>query len=347
MAFRPIILNGKHLKLHRSIKEPDFNSKVVLATDTWNYVQMWLASNRQSKDDSKNKALFHWEQAKHFFNASLSLPPTSSPLTAYYAAMNATKTLLIIKSVQHSDHHGVGGTNDTNAKASLSNVQVSFKSRGILAGLCDYLGEAASGEYTLKDILYNLPCVHRAFILTFPSQRELFIPIEKPEFVRKNKSTESWLCAEITNKKYATKHTLNKLPSCFERDAGIPDKFVVRVKDRFPWKQGDVNNLKRLTNYHRKIREHLLYIHGKSILWYIKRTGRIDGLINRSCLTLRFAALHRLSELARYHPQLLSRHFKAKHNWLLSEFIARSLHQYIDEVSCEMTGKGILVPGYR
>jgi hypothetical protein len=189
--------------------------------------------------------------------------------------------------------------------------------------------------------------VHRAFTLTFPSQRELFIPIEKPEFVKKNRSTESWLCAEIKNKKYATTHTLKKLPSCFERDAGIPDKFIIRLKNRFKWNRGDVKNLERLTSYHRNIRKHLFYIHGKSVLWYIKRAGEIDGLIDRSCLTLRFAALHRLSELARYHPALLSRHFKAQHNWLLSEFIAKSLHQYVDEVSCEMTGKEILVPGYR
>jgi hypothetical protein len=347
MAFRPIKHKGKHLKLHRAIRDPDFNSKVVLATDTWNYVQMWLASNHQLKDSSRKEALFHWEQAKQFYNASLSLPQTSSPLTAYYAVMNATKALLIVKGVQYSDRHGVEGNNDTNAKASLSNVEVTYKSQGILSGLCNFLREDTSGTYTLKDILYNLPCVHRAFILTFTSQRELFIPIEKPMFVRKNGSTESWLNAEIKNKKYANKQTLKKLPGCFERDLGIHDKFVIRVKDRFEWKQGDTNNLIRLTNYHRKIRRHLLYIHGKSVLWYVKRDGEIDGLINRSCLTLRFAALHRLSELARYHPALLSRHFKAKHNWLLSEFIARSLHQYIDEISCEMTGKEILVPGYR
>lgn len=137
MAFRPIIHNGKHLKLHRSIKKPDFNSKLVLATDTWNYVQMWLASNRLLKDDPKKEALFHWEQAKHFFNASVSLPATSSPLTAYYATLNATKTLLIVKSVQYSDYHGVAGSNDTNAKTSLSNIQVKQ--------IADYVKELEEG----------------------------------------------------------------------------------------------------------------------------------------------------------------------------------------------------------
>lgn len=55
--------------------------------------------------------------------------------------------------------------------------------------------------------------------------------------------------------------------------------------------------------------------------------------------------MHRLSELARYTPTLLAKHFEAQHNWLLSEFIARALHQFVDEISAEITGQEFMIPG--
>ncbi|MFC2284260.1 MAG: YaaC family protein [Corynebacterium matruchotii] len=63
----------------------------VLATDSWNFVDLWLKRN------SENKAQFYWQQAQNFYNASLNLPKTSSPLTLYYCFLNATKALLITK----------------------------------------------------------------------------------------------------------------------------------------------------------------------------------------------------------------------------------------------------------
>jgi hypothetical protein len=60
-----------------------------------------------------------------------------------------------------------------------------------------------------------------------------------------------------------------------------------------------------------------------------------------------FAAMHRLSELARYEPMKLSKHFEGQHNWLLSEFIARSPVQVLDEISAEITGQDFIVPGHK
>jgi hypothetical protein len=56
-------------------------------------------------------------------------------------------------------------------------------------------------------------------------------------------------------------------------------------------------------------------------------------------------ALHRLSELARYTPDLLAQHFDSHHNWLLSEFITLALDQFTDEISAEMTGHEFMPPG--
>ena len=56
--------------------------------------------------------------------------------------------------------------------------------------------------------------------------------------------------------------------------------------------------------------------------------------------------LHKLSELARYTPNILAKHFESQHNWLLSEFINLSLPQFIDEIAAELTGHEFMTPGY-
>src|SRR5271155_4141500 len=103
MSFDPIRLNGRPLGVHKAIVAPQFKSKTVLVTDTWEYVRMWLKRHRQ-KD-----AGFYWEQARHFFDASRDLPNTSSPLTLYYCFLNAVKTLLTVRGTAFTEYHGVSG----------------------------------------------------------------------------------------------------------------------------------------------------------------------------------------------------------------------------------------------
>lgn len=341
MSFAPITYKGKLLSLHKAIVAPDFASKTVLVGDTWEYDEMWL------KRKKHRDALFYWEQARSFFDASTQLPKTSSPLTAYYCFLNAVKVLLKVKGLVVPDRHGVSGKTK-GSKTSLSNEIVEFQASGILPELCRYFGETMSGEYPLSDLLYNLPYIHRAYKLTYASRPELFIPIRDPQFVRKTGSSEAWFAAEIDDRRYANEHTVNKLGNAFERDAGAKNAFVIRRKARFAWSYGKsrgASNLKELTAYHRKLRGRAYYIHGPTRLWYLKRQGQGPSVIDRSSLTMTFAAMHRLSELARYTPRLLARHFDAQHNWLLSEFISTALHQFVDELSSEITGQEFMIPG--
>jgi len=143
---------------------------------------------------------------------------------------------------------------------------------------------------------------------------------------------------------------MNKLPDAYEHDTGTKDVFVVRRKRRFGWKRAAVKkkeNFLRLTEYHRKIRKDLYYIHGPERLWYLKRGKDFPQIIQRSSLTLTFGAMHRLSELARYEPMKLARHFDCQHNWLLCEFIKSSRDQFLDEISAEITGQDFMMPGRR
>ncbi len=339
MGFREISYKSKSLTIHKAVTEPHFNEKTVLVTSTWDYVDLWL------KRAGKHEARFFWNQARSFYDATKLLPKVSAPLTAYYCFLNATKALLLTKGVQFSDKHGVSGYT-VGGQTSLSNEKVKFQRGGILAALCMHLGEASNGEvYTLKDLLYNMPNIHRAFNLTYSSDTELFIPISQPRIVRSMTTHESWFCAELTDK-YANQHTINKLPAGYERDLSAQDVWIVRYKKRFDWRpQSRSTSLSRYKNYHKRLRKSIYYINGSSRLWYIKRGGNINGLIPRSTMTLTFAAMHKLSEMARYTPDKLSRHFECQHNWLLSEFIASAPTQFIDEISSELTGLEFMLPG--
>ncbi len=344
MSATQITIGSRKAVAHKAVVDPDFTGKTVLVEDTWDYVAMWL------KRKGKGNEQIYWEQAKYFYEATRRLPNISAPLTAYYFALNATKALLSAKKIAFSDQHGVTGRSGQ-GKTSLSKEFVDFKRGGILAELCRYVDETADNQtYTIKDIFYNLPCIHRAYNLTFTSQPELFIPVEEPRFVRKAGSSEAWFCCDITDRRYCNKNTIKKLPKKYERDEGSGDCFTVRRKDRFKWIHGAAhkrNNLRNLTNYHRKVRNNLYYIQGSTKLWYLKRDDGPNEIIQRSSLTLTYAAMHRLSELARYEPMRLVKHFECQHNWLLIEFINVSRDQFLDEISAEITGNDFMVPGRR
>ena len=340
MAFQEIKYKDKPLTIHKAISSPRFNDKNILVTDTWAYIDLWLRRRK------KEQARFFWNQAKNFYDATLALPKTSAPLTAYYCFLNATKALLLAKNIKFSDQHGVSGYSIGN-HVSLSNEKIKFKDNGVLGALCSFLQERNHGQiYTLLDVLYNLSYIHRAFNLTFNSYPELFIPIRSPKIVRSITTHEAWFCAELEDK-YASKRTLNKLPSSFERELSVRDKYIIRYKKRFRWVPKDRRSLQRYKNYHKRIRKHVFYINGPKTLWYLKRSGNITQLIDKSTISLTFAAMHRLSESSRYSPDLLARHFDNRQNWLLSEFISIAPAQFIDKISSEMTGHQFMMPGYK
>lgn len=333
-----ITYNGKPLSLHKAVSSPHFNEKTVLVTSTWDYVDLWL------KRAKKHEARFFWGQARSFYEATKSLSKTSAPLTAYYCFLNATKAFLLTRGQQFGDQHGVSGY-ATGGPSALSNEKVKFKNGGILPALCQLLGEQVNQEiYSLKDILYNLAYVHRAYNLTIPSDPELFIPLINPKIVRSDRTHEAWFSAQLVGK-YATHHTINKLPAGFERDMGFPNEYVIRCLRRFDWRPREkAASLTRYKTYHYRLRREIFYINGSSTRWYLKRGNMDARLIERNSLPLAFAAMHRLSELSRYSPDKLAKHFDCQHNWLLSEFISAAPNQFIDSISSEITGHEFAFP---
>ena len=66
-----------------------------------------------------------------------------------------------------------------------------------------------------------------------------------------------------------------------------------------------------------------------------------------SPLVLIYSAMHRLSELARYEPDILKSHLEKDASWLLNEFINKSVVQFIDQISSEITGNQFRITGFR
>jgi len=329
---------GKAVNLHGSLISADFRTQRVLCSDPWDFVALWL------KRDHQKDALFYWEQAKNFYIASQNLPPLSSPLTSYYCFLNATKALLTSKKQKFKETHGVGGR-ATDGHKSLANEVVDFQGGGILPSLCKYLEEPdnAGKDFTLKDILWQLPFIHRAFCLTYKGATELFLPLVHTCFLRKDGSQEAWFYAEI-DKRYVNAHTKKVIEPGFElfKENGV---YEIRRKRRFKWSGRDIeNSIKQFSRYHKQIRRRIIPIYSPENRWYLKKSVEGHDKLNNSQLVLIFAAMHRLSELSRYDPLSLSGHFNVNHNWLLTEFIKTSPGQFVYGMASEITGLEFIEP---
>ena len=347
-----ISISSKELTIMKPITEADYGSKTILTNSCWQYVELWL---KRKGGRGANEALFYWQQAKHFYVASNKLPINSKPLTSYYCCLNAAKALLSIRGQCNLINISHGITQDRYTQydvSSLEKAKVIFLGSGVLNELSKYFSEDVNKkEYSIKDLLYNIPCIHRAFCITYSNMPELFVPIHNIRFVRIDERDDAWIEFEI-DKRYANEKALKSIPSSYQRDCVKgKDKYIVRrEKNRFKWNIHTKKNerLQNLNKYHKKIRKELYYIYGEQKLWYLKKD--IDGnekIIKRNSITLIYAVMHWLSELVRYNPRLFEKYMKSNQNWLLHEFIENALLQFIDEIGCEITRKDIMTTGYR
>ena len=338
MGAHKLHIAGKAVRLHGCLNSPDFRTQRVLCSDPWDFVALWLKRHHQ-KDAS-----FYWEQAHHFFNASVKLPELSAPLTSYYCFLNATKALLSAKSESFTESHGVGGRSEL-GHASLANEVIDFQGGGILPALCKLLGEPnnAGKSFTLKEIFWQMPFIHRAFCLSYQSATELFIPLAGNCFMRKDGSKEAWFQAQI-DRRYMNSHTQRLVQPGFELFESDGNHFV-RRKRRFRWSSREIeNSIAQFTTYHKQIRRRVIAIYASENRWYLKKSVADHDKLMNSQLVLMYAAMHRLSELSRYDPMALAKHFNVNHNWLLAEFIRMSPTQFVYGIASEITGLEFIRP---
>lgn len=345
---RPAIKKSNiEITMRKAIINPDFSNKTVLTDSTWQYVELFL------KGKKNREALNYWHQAENFYKATQTLDMLSKPLTTYYCFLNASKALLTYHNVRYDLHHGVSGER-LSGKINIQNEKISIHPKGVLSGLCNYLKEPIQTPkemYTLKDILYNLEYVHRAYNMTYSNQPELYIPVENIRFVHNKIRREGWL--EVTlEPQDSNKATLSKITGYgIDNYYNNSEFYVLRRNKKFIWdaprNNPTLESLNSFRSYYFNNRKNLRYIFSPNKLWYLKRSNLTNGIINKGTLTLTFSAMHRLSEMSRYDPNTLDKHLSSSSGWLISEFITKSAFQFIDMISSEITGDDFRVTGFR
>lgn len=351
MAIKTLSINSKELHLMKPVTGADYASKTVLSNSAWEYVELWLQRQHSKKSQD---ALFYWTQAKNFYYASESLPIESRPLTSYYCCMNAAKALLAIRGNNTIDFdnisHGISSDRRSWKTNNIKDAKVIFTGSGVLFELSKYLGEdAVKKEYSVYDLLYNIPCIHRTFSITYGSA-ELFIPVRDIHFIVDSDLRKGWVQFQV-DERYANGNSMRFAPKKYEKVTyNDRNKYLMRKKARFGWDiHTDIGKrLEELSKYHGKVRKDFHYIFGDTRLWYIKKDiPNNSHILKRNSLSLIFASMHWLSELVRYNPAKFSEIMKTRQNWLIHEFVDNALYQFVDEISCEITNADIMTTGYR
>lgn len=341
MGFEQIRLRRRRLEPVVATQKPDFGAPTILSADPWDFVALWLRRKNQEE------AFFYWEQARQFHLASRNMNPVSVPLTYYYSFLNSIKALLIVRGRKFAEHHGLSGNRCNTGRTALRNEIVEIKAKGVCGALATYCCDPPGPTtISLDKILMSIPSIHRAYTLSFTSAQEAFIPLLNPRFVKKSNSTQAWFAADLSGK-FRRNDVKRALSSDFELDEGVTDKIVVRRKQRFTWETGNSStngNEDRFRTYHARTRKSVVPIIGSPTTWYLRKDLACLKGLERSQLTLMFAAMHRLGDLARYNPLALKRHLECQHNWLLSEYLRVAPAQFISHVASEITGQQFAVP---
>lgn len=343
----PVKMNGRELKPHKAIINTKFGARTVLAGNPWDFVALWL------KREKKNKASFYWQQARVFADAAKGMPITSAPLLHYYTFMNATKALLSSRSVAFDEHHGVRAYDlrKQSKRLALSNEGVKLQKFGVAFSLSQYLGETETKQvHSLEDLLFNIPCIHRTFCLTYKNQSDLFIPLTDCKYVYDKSSKEAYFSAKFS-KDFKNRAYLRRLPSSFSEDQSEQsEQLAIRSVMSVQLNRSSITTIaseSALKKLQKDIRVDLNYISGSQTLWYLKSVVGGHNRLGRHPLTLMLLAMHRLSEICRYRPMELESFLSGQKNWLLTEFIQMSPSQFVDEISSEITGYQVMIPNVR
>lgn len=337
----PVRQSGHLFGPHKAFRSADFARKNVLTSDPFGYVDLWLARNR------KNKSRLFWKQAREFYQASKGLSVDAQPVLLYYCFMNAAKALLESKGIEYDEAHGIKKITGNITSAGLDDLGVRVGMAGIGKAVSGYfLDEEQSSEISLRKIFSNLLCVHRAYCLTFEEEIEKFILLRRPHFALTDDGfvvLDAHHTQEFDWSSYRT-----RLPSYihYVEDESANVSFTSSTKYEVSGlcldRDEDFAALQKLNN---DVRPRLVYMNGPQTLWYISTISQFD--LQLSQITLMLIAMHRLSETCRYQPELLAGLMAGQQNWLISEFLDRAPSQFIDEISCEITGDQILQPGVR
>ncbi len=331
--------------LMKSYTQPNFRSKPISTNSLFDYVELWL---KRMKGQKYIDAQYYWSQAKEFYKASIALSAEAKPLTMYYSCMNATKTLLALHDIALENiGHGVTASRE-GTTGDIKHDKITYSggmpgTGSVLWNLSYLLGDKTIKQtYSVFDLLYNIPFIHRAFCVS-NNATELFIPIIPRKFDA-DQHQRIYYSFEIAPK-YV--YSIQYLTQFNQSPTSGRDNFIFHTKssDTYRWELHDKTQeerIERLKGYYKKHRMQFYYIKGEETKWYVKKTlPNNSHLIDRTPLTIVYGVMHWLSELVRYKPDAFRQLMKSKQNWIISEFLEVGLNQFIDEIASEITGTDI------
>lgn len=375
----PLHQNNRMLRMSKTYSDQNFHKQTVLTDDVFTYVSFYFCSHHKAMKFANPQNTqkygnpnqfgyeFYWNQAKIFYDAAKKLPIETAPVAAYYCMLNAAKSYLSYTSKTADlfvDQFGLHGLNEdhTDSGNDLSTISIKHKENGVFPLFAknldaDFLAKwPAATSRSLKSLLYNLPFVHRAFTMTYTTRSkkvdELFLPLnagDSPKYYKGNDG-KAYLVVELERQFFAANAssipaaTLASIGQDYKQCGNTGFKIISAIGARYN-SNSISGELKELNNSMRKT---LAYIRGAKRLWYVKRVASTNSdILNVSNLTINMAAMHRVSEIARYKPEQLNRLMQSNENWLLHEFISLSLDQFIDELAAQITQQDIMCTGQK
>lgn len=335
-----LIIKSKYSGLGKTFRLPKYYFEpVVSINDHWDYVELYLKSNKM------NKSAIYWQQAREFYKASIGLPTTSSSLILYYCFLNATKALLTVKGISFTLTDRLPDLSESD-QARLENELITFHPDGVLHALSKYFEDAGTSEshqHSFKDLLYNLQFLQKEFGLTYKNKHpEMFIPIYHPHFLKDDESDAFYL-RFIVRSNFTNRYTAKKICALGFRPYSDDYSDFISI-DSFEWSnlpEKKNESLRQAIEFHKKQRRIIHYEVNTILNWYLKRTG-IKHTVDKHPLTIMLAGMKKVSELARYNPIRVVEHLNSKENWLLTTFIENSPKQFIDQISCEITNQSLV-----
>lgn len=378
----PLHINGRKLRMSKAYTKQENSKPTILTDDVFTFISFFYSSHTKSMrfiqpankakygDANQYSYIFYWQQAQSFYQAAKVLPIESSPVAAYYCMLNAAKSYIAYTSATADDFvedfHMHGLCEATNMSgADLSSIGVAHYRKGVFPQFAqlidsDFLTiwpEGKTNGLTLKSLLYNLPFVHRAFTMTYSTRdrkvAELFIPLvagESPEY-HKGSDGKAYLMVNLEPSAFAINassvpaSTLNTVSNHFVLYCNRG--FTLMSKSGGKWTSSK-SMTKELRDLNAQLRKDFCYIRSSKRLWYLRKSDpQLSDSFAVNPMTISMAVMHRISEIARYKPEQLSRLMKSKENWLLHEYISQSLDQFLDELASEITHQDIMCVGVK
>lgn len=376
---KAVQFNGKPLRMLKAYTNQDYYKHTALTEDKFTYVSFYYMTHQKSLkyNDVTLKTTygspkqygyeFYWKQAKNFYDAYKSLPIESAPLAAYYCMLNAAKSYIAYKDkyvdlfVNDFNGHGLNEDND-DVGENLATIGIKRLGWGVFPHFAKLLDQdfdtkwPAGTSYNVKELLYNLIYVHRAYSMTYTSRskrvQELFYPLHAGDMPKYYKSNDGKIYLGIQIEKGSSSFDSPTAKSAILASISEEFKFyefdgeksfLISI-DGAKYNKGSISaEVKSLNN---KLRKNFVYIQSDQRLWYLKKNRLSNsGILNVNDMTITIAIMHRISEIVRYKPEQLNRLMQSKENWLLHEFITLSVEQFIDEIACEITGQDIMCVG--